>query len=142
MSVMVYPLLGALLRDRDMTVSALAREIARPYGTTVERAALERLMQPAPIQRADMEIAGAVVEVLDVGLDDLFGVRAARDGRHVETAALLSERHMQPGWTLCGADRYLHILVQRGQKTQQAVDGESIELAGHNQRHLGLRRAE
>ncbi len=54
----------------------------------------------------------------------------------------LSERHMQPGWTLRVADRYLHIFVQRGQKTQQAVERESVELAGHNQRHLGLRRAE
>ncbi len=56
--------------------------------------------------------------------------------------ALLAERYMQPRWTLCVADRYLHIFVQRGQKTQQAVNRESVELAGHNQRRLGLRRAE
>ncbi len=32
MGVAVYPLLGELLRDRDMTIPDLEREIARQYG--------------------------------------------------------------------------------------------------------------
>ncbi len=90
MSVMVYPLLGELLGDRDMTVADLAREIARQYGTTVERAALERLMQPTPIRGADMEIAGAVSKILGIGLDDLFAVRAVRDAYDDEGGQFLS----------------------------------------------------
>ncbi len=85
MSVAVYPLLGELLRDRNMTIIDLEREIRRQYGITAGREALERLTQPVPIDRADMEIAGAVAEVLDVGLDDLFDVRAVRDGQSGES---------------------------------------------------------
>ncbi len=85
MGVAVYPLLGELLRDRNMTITDLEREIGRQYGITVGRETLERLTQPAPIDRADMAIAGAVAEVLDVGLDDLFDVRAIRNGQDGES---------------------------------------------------------
>ncbi len=81
MGVMVYPLLGELLRDRNMTVSDLERDIVRRYGITVERGALERLMQPVPMRRTDMETAGAVAKVLDIGLDGLFDVRAVGGGQ-------------------------------------------------------------
>ncbi len=91
MSVMVYPLLGELLQGRRMTVIDLAREIARQYGITAERASLERLMQPVPIHRADMTVAGAVAKVLDVGLDDLFDVRAVRDGQDGEGEEYLNQ---------------------------------------------------
>jgi len=97
MSVMVYPLLGELLRDRAMTAPDLVQEIARQYGLTVGRDALERLMQPAPIRGADMEIAGAVAKILGIGLDDLFDVRAVRDADDDEGGQVLSrseERHI------------------------------------------------
>ncbi len=43
MSVAVYPLLGELLRDRNMTIIDLEREIGRQYGITAGREALDRL---------------------------------------------------------------------------------------------------
>jgi hypothetical protein len=95
MSVAVYPLLGALLRDRNMTITDLEREVARQYGITAERGTLERLMQPVPIHRADMDVAGAVAKALNVGLDDLFDVRAVRDGQGVESTDYLSPSDTQ-----------------------------------------------
>ncbi len=95
MSVAVYPLLGELLRDRAMTVRELERDIARYFGMTVGREALERLMQPTPIQRTDMETAAAVADVLGVGLDDLFDVRAVRDGHDGESGG----RRLSPSET-------------------------------------------
>jgi len=74
--VTVYPRLGALLAERHLSVSALEREIEARYGLPVDPKTLYRLTQGAPVQRADLEIAGAAAAVLGVGLDDLFQVEA------------------------------------------------------------------
>lgn len=76
MSVAVYPRLSELLRQRNLTVAELSRQIARRFGLTVDPKTLYRLTDAAPIQRADLAIAGAVASILDVGLDDLFEVQA------------------------------------------------------------------
>jgi hypothetical protein len=160
MSVMVYPLLGALLRDRDMTVSALAREIARPYGTTVEREALERLMQPTPIRGADMEIAGAVSKILGVGLDDLFDVRDEFDdeggqflSRSEERAMALLFDRQDEGTITDGEQQELDALIaaqaQRASETWlreiaadrgRNVEDVRVEIQGEVQRALEVWR--
>ncbi len=75
MGVAVYPRLSELLHQRSLTVAELGRQIERRFGLTVDPKTLYRLADVAPIQRADLEIAGAVATILDVGLDDLFDVQ-------------------------------------------------------------------
>jgi len=164
MSVLVYPLLGELLRDRAMTAPDLVREIGRQCGMTVERAALERLMQPAPIRGADMEIAGAVSKILGIGLDDLFDVRAVRDAYDDEGGQLLSraeERAMallfdrQDEGTITAVeqeelDALIAIQAQRASETWlraiaaergQGVEDVRVEIQGEVQRALEVWRA-
>ncbi|HEX5414935.1 MAG TPA: hypothetical protein VFZ25_04655 [Chloroflexota bacterium] len=57
-------------------MAELGRQIENRFGLTVDPKTLYRLADVLPIQRADLEIAGAVARILDVGLDDLFDVRA------------------------------------------------------------------
>ena len=76
MSVLVYPRLAALLHARNLTVADLAREIDARFGLTVTPRALQRLTQATPIQRADLEVAGAAAAVLGVELSDIFAVEA------------------------------------------------------------------
>jgi transposase len=65
-----------MLRSRNLTVAELERRIERRFGLAVDPKTLYRLASPEPVQRADLEIAGAVAAVLGIGLDDLFDVQA------------------------------------------------------------------
>ena len=90
MSVVVYARLAELLEARQLSVAELERQIKLQYGISVNAKTLYRLAQSAPIQRADLEIAGAAAAVLGVGLDDLFNVKAvsAAEGDWAETHIL------------------------------------------------------
>jgi hypothetical protein len=89
MGVSVYPRLGELLHARHLTVVELERQIERRFGLSVDPKTLYRLTAADPIQRADLEIAGAVAAVLGVGLNDLFDVHAIpTDGDERATADL------------------------------------------------------
>lgn len=76
MSVAVYPRLAQLLEERQLSVAALERQIEQRYGLSVNDETLYRLTDAAPVQRADLEIAGAIAAILNIGLDDLFTVDA------------------------------------------------------------------
>jgi len=76
MSVAVYPRLAQLLEERQLSVAELERQIEKRYGLTVNAKTLYRLTEAAPVQRADLEIAGAIAAILKIGLDDLFAVDA------------------------------------------------------------------
>jgi hypothetical protein len=76
MSVAVYPRLSELLRSRQLTVAELERQIKQRFGIRVDAKTLYRLAHAEPVQRADLEIAGAAAAVLGVGLGDLFEVQA------------------------------------------------------------------
>src|SRR6266542_4409937 len=75
MGIAVYPRLNELLRAHDLSVAELERRIERRFGLQVDPKTLYRLTHTDPIQRADLEIAGAVAEILGVGLDDIFDVQ-------------------------------------------------------------------
>jgi hypothetical protein len=57
-------------------VAELGRQIESRFGLATDPKTLYRLASDAPIQRADLEVAGAVATVLAVSLDDLFDVKA------------------------------------------------------------------
>lgn len=76
MGVSVYPRLGPLLRERNMSVSELCRQIRDRFGLSTDPKTLYRLASDDRIQRADLEVAGAAAALLDVQLSDLFDVRA------------------------------------------------------------------
>lgn len=75
--VAVYPRLGELLRASNLTVAELERQIEEQYGLAVDPEALHQLADGDPVQRADLEVAGAAAMILGVGLDELFTVEAA-----------------------------------------------------------------
>ena len=87
MSVAVYPRLGELLHSRKLTVAELERQIEQRFGLSVDPKTLYRLTSTKPVQRADLEIAGAAAAVLGVGLGDLFEVRAIPVYNHEEADA-------------------------------------------------------
>lgn len=87
MGVAVYPRLSELLRAKELTVAELERQIEARYGLPVDPKTLYRLASAQPIQRADLEIAGAVAAILGVGLGDLFDVHAVPVGSHDEGGA-------------------------------------------------------
>src|SRR5256885_7171090 len=72
MGVTVYSHLGELLRARNLTVADLQDRIAARFGLAVDARTLERLARSDRIRRPDLEVAGAVASVLDIGLDDIF----------------------------------------------------------------------
>ena len=88
MSVTVYPQLAVLLEQRHLTVAELERQIKARFGLTVNPKSLYRLTQSTPVQRADLEIAGATAAVLGVGLDDLFRVETSSDHEDAEKPVL------------------------------------------------------
>lgn len=77
MGVAVYPRLGELLRESNLTVADLERQIELYYGLSVDQQALNELVHAGPIRRADLEVAAAVAAVLGIGLGDLFEIEAA-----------------------------------------------------------------
>lgn len=104
MSVVVYPRLAALLRERNLTVAEIERQLKERFGLAVNVKTLYRLTQATPIQRADLEIAGATATLLGVGLDDLFTIDAHPEDRGDE-----ADLHI-----LAPADgRRLAVLVER-----------------------------
>jgi hypothetical protein len=90
MGVAVYPRLAELLKEKNLTVAELERQIEDRFGLSVNIKTLYRLTQPAAVQRADLEIAGAAATILGVGLDDLFTVEArpSTDDSEAEVAVL------------------------------------------------------
>lgn len=76
MSVLVYPRLASLLQARNLTPADLGRQIEVRFGLPVTPRTLQPLTQASPIQRADLEVAGAAAAVLGVELGDIFAVEA------------------------------------------------------------------
>lgn len=87
MSVLVYPRLSELLREKNVTTSELARDIEERFGLRVSLRTLERLTHTTPIRHADLELAGAVANVLSVELNDIFMVEATPVADDVEDKA-------------------------------------------------------
>ncbi|MGH2584273.1 MAG: helix-turn-helix domain-containing protein, partial [Dehalococcoidia bacterium] len=96
MGVAVYPRLDDLLQKKGLSVAELERRIERRFGISIDPKTLYRLTSGEPVQRADLEIAGAVTAILDVGLSDLFDVHAVpvdeQDGESAEDDPTESRR--------------------------------------------------
>ena len=89
MSIAVYPRLNQLLRDKQLSVAELERRIEQRFGFSVNVKTLYRFTSSERVQRADLEIAGAVASVLGVGLGDLFDVQATPVDEHGEETSVL-----------------------------------------------------
>ncbi len=76
MTVAVYPRLDELLRERNLTIADLKRQIQERYGLELDSRTLDRLARPEPVQHTDLTIAGAAAMILGVGLGDLFAIEA------------------------------------------------------------------
>lgn len=118
MSVAVYPRLAQLLEDKHLTVAELGRQMEERYGISANAKTLYRLAQTAPVQRADLEIAGAAATILGVGLDDLFAI---------EAVAVADEQGYEPSVLGPADSRRIAELVDR-QAHRLLTDEEWAEL--------------
>lgn len=116
MSVAVYPRLGTLLQERHLTVVELERQIAQRFGLDVDLASLDQWAHGVPVQRADLELAGAAAAVLDVSLGDLFEVDLA--------PSLPDEDDLLDA---ASAERLSELLEQ--QQSRELTEAEASELA-------------
>ena len=80
MAVAVFGQLDDLLRQRNLTVADLKRQIEEQYGLDVDAAALERLAGHETLHHIDLKVVGAAASVLEVSLDDLLLVVALPAG--------------------------------------------------------------
>ena len=80
MAVAVFGQLDHLLRERNLTVADLKRQIEEQYGMDVDVAALDRLAGPEALHHTDLKVIGAVASILEVSLDDLLLVVALPAG--------------------------------------------------------------
>lgn len=76
MNVVIYSRLGDLLRVQGLSVGELRDRIATRFGPAIDVWALDRLTRGERVRGPDFELGGAAAVVLDVGLDDVFVVRA------------------------------------------------------------------
>jgi transcriptional regulator with XRE-family HTH domain len=97
MGIAVYPRLGELLQERRLTVADLGRRIEERFGLSVDPKTLYRLTHADPVQRADLEVAGATAAILGVGLDALFSIEATPIGEEVHdpTSSYLTPEQSQ-----------------------------------------------
>jgi hypothetical protein len=115
MSVAVYSRLGELLKARNLTVAELGDRITSRYGLVVDAESLRAWVRDAPVQQADLELAGAAAAVLDLSLADLFDVNAIPD--LPEEESLLGEAD----------DERLSELLEL-QQSRELSDDEATEL--------------
>lgn len=84
MAVAVFGQLDRLLRERNLTIDDLKRQIEERYGQVIDTAALQRLADPAGVHQVDLPTVASVAMILGIGLDDLFSFEA--DPPHVDPA--------------------------------------------------------
>jgi hypothetical protein len=75
-AVAVFGQLDHLLRERNLTIEDLRRQIEERHGLVVDLNALQRLANPEGVHEVDLRMAASVVMLLDIGLDDLFSYGA------------------------------------------------------------------
>lgn len=91
MGVMVYSRLGDVLRQRNLTVDDLQRQIAARFGLAVDTRTLDRMTRDERVRRPDLEIAAAAAAVLGVGLDDVFTVETMPAGDLISAPVEVAE---------------------------------------------------
>ncbi len=80
MSIAVYPRLDDVLDAKNVTVPELKRRIEERFDLSVDLETLYSLsLDDEPIQHVDIRVTKAVAAVLDVPLDDLFGMSNGAD---------------------------------------------------------------
>jgi transcriptional regulator with XRE-family HTH domain len=148
MSVAVYPRLGELLRARDLTVAELGRQINLRFGLTVDSASLDQWSRDLPVQRADLELAGAAAAILDVSLADLFEVDLAPslppedallEERDAERLSVLLEKQQAVGCTEAEQAEIRALVAEFSRRARElgleitgVQHGISVEQARHN----------
>lgn len=92
MSVAVIPQLDTLLRERNLTVAELKRQIEAQFHFPVDVKTLYRLTSTRPVQRTHLPVAGAAARILGVELGDLLQVEVTRTQADGSPAALAREQ--------------------------------------------------
>jgi hypothetical protein len=90
-AVAVFGQLGHILRERNLSLADLKRQIEERYGLPVDLTVLERLSSPEAIDRTDMRVAAAAAMTLGLSLDDLFSVQDALNGPRGSKESFLSK---------------------------------------------------
>ena len=118
MSVSVYSQLDRLLRERQLTISELEREIEQRYGLIVATGALDHLTQADPVERANLKLAAATAAILGVELADLFDVEVIP----VHPSSPEGEAYLEPHQR----DRFAKLLDMQARR--ELTTAEQVEL--------------
>jgi len=99
--VAVFGQLDHLLRERDLTIADLKRQIEERDGLVVDGAVLDQLASRERLAQPDMTTVGAVASTLGVSLDDLLLVVTIPYFRATRVN-LLNDEETWRLWTLLG----------------------------------------
>ena len=119
MAVAVFGQLDHVLRERNLTIADLKRQIEERDGLIVDVAVLDHLASGQRLPQTDLTTVGAVASILGVSLDDLlFVVTVPFPLTPPPTkASFLNEEETWRLWALLGM-----------QDTRELSDGERREL--------------
>jgi len=80
MSIICISRLPILLKEHQMTVPSLQRQLAQ-QGRVVNKNTLYRLASNQPLKKVDLTIAGEICTLFGIGLDELFVIRRLQEGK-------------------------------------------------------------
>jgi phage terminase small subunit len=81
MSIICISRLPILLKERQMTVLSLQRQLAQ-QGRIISKNTLYRLASWQPLKKVDLTIAGEICSLLGIGLSELFVIRRQKEGEN------------------------------------------------------------
>lgn len=126
MSTICLSRLPILLKERQMTVLSLQRQLAQ-QGRVVNKNTLYRLASRQPLKKVDLTIAGEICSLFGIGLDELFVIRQQQGGEKQVTFTNEQKERMRILWELAREgtitpeeERELHQLV--GEEWEAAIN--------------------
>jgi len=120
MSIICISRLPILLKERQMTVLSLQRQLAQ-QGSVVSKNTLYRLASWQPLKKVDLTIAGEICSLFGIGLDKLFLIRRQKEG---EKRVIFTNEQKARMRTLLELAREGKITPKEEQQLHQLVDCE------------------
>jgi hypothetical protein len=119
-SVAVFGQLDHILRERNLTLADLKRQIEERFDSVIDTAGLDALAGAETLDRANFALIGAITDTLGVTLDDLFAVQASPVRVPASPpASFLTERQ---------AHRLHELLDQQGEHKLSADERRELEI--------------
>ena len=139
MAIAVFGQLDHLLRERNLSLADLKRQIEERYGLEVE--ALDGLIGPQAVRQADLTLAAAAAIVLGVDLGELFAVEELPRGA-AESAgqSFLTEDQTHRLWALLDLQDERDLTEDERRELCALVDEEGRRFGAYHLARYAARR--